>query len=166
VIICNRREKPEVAEKYQAEFVSLEELYRQSDIITLHVPLVPETRYIVNAESVAVMKPGVMIINTGRGGLIDTRALIEGLKTGQVGYAGLDVYEEESAYFFEDYSEDILTDDVLARLTTFNNVIITSHQAFLTQDALANIAEATVENINEYRSGKKGCTLVNAVAPA
>jgi len=121
-----------------------------SDIITLHCPLTPENRYLINAATIAKMKPGVMIINTGRGKLIDTQALVDGLKTGAVGYAGLDVYEEESAYFFEDLSNSVMSDDVLARLLTFPNVLITSHQAFFTSDALTNIANTTMNNIKTF----------------
>ena len=109
------------------------------------------------------MKRGVMLINTGRGALIDTAALIDGLKRGQIGAAGLDVYEEESEYFFRDRSEDPITDDLLARLLTFPNVLVTSHQAFLTSDALANIAETTLGNISEFRAGGDGTTMTNAV---
>lgn len=142
------------------EYVDRETLYRESDIITLHCPLTPETQYIINAESIAKMKKGVMIINTSRGKLIDTKALIGGLKTGKVGYAGLDVYEEESEYFFEDYSGQIIEDDTLARLMSFNNVLITSHQAFFTKEALTNIAETTLANIRDYFDGKP---LVNEI---
>ena len=101
------------------------------------------------------MKPGVMIINTGRGMLIDSKALIEGLKTGKVGFAGLDVYEEESDYFFEDFSNKVITDDVLARLLSFNNVMVTSHQGFFTQEALQSIAATTLENIRDFFVEKK-----------
>lgn len=132
------------------EYTDLDTLYQNSDIISLHCPLTPETQYIVNAGSIAKMKNGVMLINTSRGKLIDTKALINGLKSRKIGYAGLDVYEEESEYFFEDYSTEILDDDVLARLLTFSNVLITSHQAFFTKEALTNIAETTLKNISNY----------------
>jgi D-lactate dehydrogenase len=105
-----------------------------------------------------------MLINTSRGGLMDTQALIKGLLSGQIGSAGLDVYEEEGEYFFEDFSDTVIADETLARLTTFNNVIITSHMAFLTREALANIADTTFDNITEYESGKRGQELTNAVA--
>jgi len=107
------------------------------------------------------MKNGVMLINTGRGALIDTNALIDGLKNGKIGYAGLDVYEEESNYFFENFSNSIMTDDILARLTTFNNVIVTSHQAFLTREALSNIAETTIKNIRTFETGQPISNLVS-----
>lgn len=137
------------------EYTNLENLYKQSDIISLHCPLNSETKYLINKISIEKMKRGVMIVNTGRGALINTLDLIEGLKNGQVGYAALDVYEEEADYFFEDFSSEVLTDDMLARLLTFNNVLITSHQAFLTNEALDNIAETTFLNINELENSEK-----------
>ncbi|MEX1375847.1 MAG: 2-hydroxyacid dehydrogenase [Eubacteriales bacterium] len=134
------------------EYVGLEELYKRSHIISLHCPLNNETHHMINSDSIAMMKEGVIILNTSRGGLIDTVALIEGLKSKKLGGAALDVYEEEMNYFFEDYSEEIISDDVLSRLLTFPNVLITSHQAFLTNEALANIADTTVMNFREYQS--------------
>ena len=144
------------------EYVDLEHLLPQSDIITLHVPLFLETYHLINREAIERMKTGVMLINTSRGGLVDTKALIDGLKAGKIGSAGLDVYEEEAGIFFHDMSDKVLTDDVLARLMTFNNVVVTSHQAFLTREALANIAETTLANIGEYCAGKRGADLPNA----
>lgn len=144
----------EFARKEGFDYVPLDELYRQSDIISLHCPLTRETRYLINDESIAKMKKGVMIINTGRGQLIHTHALIEGLKDKQVSAAGLDVYEEEGDYFYEDKSDKIIDDDVLARLLSFNNVIVTSHQAFFTKEAMYNIAETTMENIEAFREGR------------
>lgn len=132
------------------EYVKLDVLYRDSDIISLHCPLTKETYRLINKASIAKMKTGVMLINTGRGMLIDSKALIVGLKTGKIGFAGLDVYEEESDYFFEDFSNKIITDDVLARLLSFNNVMITSHQGFFTQEALASIAATTMNNIRDF----------------
>jgi len=134
--------------------VSLDKLYAQSDVISLHCPLTTDTKHIINAESIAKMKQGVYIINTSRGGLINTADLVEGLKDKHVGGAGLDVYEEESAYFFEDLSSDIMTDDTLARLLTFHNVLVTSHQGFFTQEALKAIAETTLSNVKEYEDDK------------
>jgi len=131
-------------------YVTLSELYKSSDIISLHCPLTPETNYMINEKSIKQMKSGVTIINTGRGKLIKTQALIDGLKSGKIGAAGLDVYEEESEYFFEDYSSTVISDDVLARLMTFPNVLITSHQGFFTREALTNIAETTLNNIIEF----------------
>jgi len=132
------------------EYVELSQLYRDSDIISLHCPLTPESYRLINDESLAMMKREVMLINTSRGQLIDTQALIRALKADRIGYAGLDVYEEESDYFFEDLSGSNVADDVLARLMTFNNVLITSHQAFFTQEALLNIAHTTIDNISAY----------------
>lgn len=135
------------------DYVGLDELYRQSDVITLHCPLTPETHHLINAESIAKMKQGVMLINTGRGGLINTKDLIDGLKDRTIGAAGLDVYEEEADYFFEDFSFTVIDDDVLARLLTFPNVLVTSHQAFFTTEALTNIARTTLENVQEFFDG-------------
>ena len=140
----------ELIERYKVKYVDSDTLYSQSDIITLHVPLLPETRYLINRESIAKMKRGVMLINTSRGGLVNTKDVISGLKSGAVGYFGIDVYEEEAGLFFEDHSEGILQDDVIARLLSFRNVLITSHQAFLTQTALQNIADATFYNLDCY----------------
>ena len=138
------------------EYVELDRLFRESRVISLHVPLFEETRYLINADAIAKMQVGVMILNTSRGALIDTRALINGLKSGKIGAAGLDVYEEEAGIFFQDMSGKVLSDDVLARLLSFNNVVITSHQAFLTEEALSNIAETTLSNIAEFAAGKFG----------
>lgn len=132
------------------KYVSFDELCRQSDIISLHCPLTEKTRHILNKESIAKMKTGVMIINTGRGGLIDTKAIIHGLKKGKVGYLGLDVYEEEEHLFFRDLSETIIQDETFLRLQTFPNVVITSHQAFFTQEAVANIVKTTLLNIELF----------------
>lgn len=148
------------AKEIGIKYVSLDELYQQSDVITLHCPLTPETEYLICDESIAKMKDGVMIINTGRGMLINTKDLIEGLVTRKIGHAGLDVYEEEGAYFYEDFSDSIMTDEVLARLLSFNNVIVTSHQAFFTTEAMTNIATTTMENIKAFIDGK---TLENEV---
>jgi D-lactate dehydrogenase len=135
-------------------YVELSELFAQSDIISLHCPLTPENKYIVSDAAIARMKNGVMLINTSRGALLDTIAIIEGLKSGKIGYIGLDVYEEEEEIFFEDRSGLILSDDVFARLLTFPNVIITGHQAFFTREALENIAATTIENITRFEQGQ------------
>ena len=148
------------AEKYEIEYCGLDYLYANADIISLHCPLTKDTEYIINETSIAKMKNGVMIINTGRGKLIDTHALIQGLKSKKIGAAGLDVYEEESEYFFEDRSNRVMDDDILARLLSFNNVIVTSHQAFFTHEAMHNIAETTLQNIQDFIDKK---TLVNEV---
>ena len=128
-------------------YVPQEQLFAESDVISLHTPLTPQTNRMVNAASIARMKRGVYLVNTSRGKLIDTSALIDGLKSGQLGGVALDVYEEEEGVFFEDLSGQVLQDDDLARLLTFPNVLITSHQAFLTREALAEIARVTTENL-------------------
>ena len=132
------------------QYVSLDELFRQSDIISLHCPLTEETKHLINADAIEKMKKGVVILNTSRGALIDAEALLEGIKARKVGAACLDVYEEEADIFFEDRSGHILNDELLSRLISMPNVIVTSHQAFLTDEALANIAETTVNNIKSY----------------
>lgn len=129
------------------EYVDVERVFAESDIITLNCPLTPETHHLVDADAIAAMRHGVMLVNTGRGALIDTRAAIDGLKSGQVGSLALDVYEEEADLFFEDRSQQIIDDDVFARLLTFPNVLITAHQAFLTHEALDSIAETTLANV-------------------
>lgn len=136
------------------EYVSLEELFERSDIISLHCPLTSETYHIINNYSIRMMKDKVFIINTSRGALIDAEALIEGIRSGKVGGAGLDVYEEENDFFYEDLSESILKDDVLSRLIMMPNVLITSHQAFLTKEALRRIAEITLGNIKAFAEGQ------------
>jgi len=135
-------------------YVDLNELFAQSDIITLHCPLTPENKYMISEAAIARMKNGVMLINTSRGALLDTVAIIQGLKSGKIGYLGLDVYEEEEEIFFEDRSGLILSDDVFARLLTFPNVIITGHQAFFTREALSNIAATTIENITKFENNQ------------
>jgi len=143
------------------EYVPLAELWARSDIITLHAPLTPDTRHLIDAAALARTKRGVMIINTGRGALVDTRALIDGLKSGQIGYLGLDVYEEEEHLFFEDLSNQVLQDDVFARLLTFPNVVVTAHQGFFTRDALRAIAETTLANLTAFeRGGRSGTELL------
>lgn len=150
----------ELAERNTVRYVSLPELYRSSDIISLHLPLLPETHHLINADSLSQMKRGVYLINTGRGALIDAKSLIAALKSGHVGAAGLDVYEEEDGVFFENLSDQVLQDDILARLLSFPNVLVTSHQAFLTAEALANIASTTLQNISDFENSR---TLVNQV---
>jgi D-lactate dehydrogenase len=132
-----------------ANYVSLEQLFSESDIISLHCPLFESTHHIINAESIALMKPGVTLLNTSRGALIDTSAVIHGLKSGHIGNLGIDVYEEEEELFFEDQSGQVLQDDVFARLLTFPNVLITGHQAFFTKNALTQIARTTLQNLSD-----------------
>jgi D-lactate dehydrogenase len=131
-------------------YVGLDELLATSDIVTLHCPLTPSTRHLINAAAIQNMKPGVMLINTSRGAVVDTRAVIEGLKSGTIGHLGLDVYEEEGDLFFEDLSDHVIADDLFARLLTFPNVLITGHQGFFTREALSAIAETTIANISAF----------------
>lgn len=135
------------------EYAPLDTVLAESAIISLHVPLTPETHHMINAGTIARMPRGVMIINTGRGALIDTPAIIAGLKTGHIGYLGLDVYEEEEGLFFSDHSSSVIQDDVFARLLTFPNVVITGHQAFLTREAMHGIVETTLANIDAFAAG-------------
>ena len=135
-------------------YVTLPELLAQSDVVSLHCPLTSETRHMIGAAAIAGMKTGVVIVNTSRGALIDTEALIDGLKRRKIGAACLDVYEEESELFYEDRSDSIIEDDVLVRLISMPNVIVTSHQAFLTKEALNNIAATTVDNLLKFRRGE------------
>jgi D-lactate dehydrogenase len=136
------------------QYMELSQLFSQSDIITLHCPLTPENHHLINKEAIAQMKPHVMLINTSRGALIDTDAIITGLKSSQIGALGLDVYEQESALFFEDRSDRIMQDDTFARLMTFPNVMITGHQAFFTEDAMRAIAEVTLSNITQMEQSQ------------
>lgn len=136
------------------ESVDLDSLFEASDIISLHCPLNDQTRHLINRDSVAQMKPGVMLINTSRGALMDTQAVLDGLKAHHIAYLGMDVYEQEGSLFFEDHSLDIIQDDVIQRLITLPNVIVTGHQAYFTKEALQHIAETTVSNIREYLEDK------------
>jgi D-lactate dehydrogenase len=134
------------------EYRELNPLLAESDIVSLHCPLTPSTKHVVGATAIEAMKPGVMLINTSRGALVDTRAAIEGLKSGKIAYLGIDVYEEEGDLFFEDLSGRVIQDDVFARLTTFPNVLVTAHQAFFTREAMGNIADTTIGNLTEFES--------------
>jgi len=145
-----------------ARYVALSELLANSDIISLHCPLTPETHYLINAAAIAQMKPGVMLINTSRGKLIDTRAVIEGIKAGKIGALGIDVYEEEETLFFRDLSDTIIQDDTFQLLQSFPNVVITAHQAFFTRNALTDIATTTIASITEFEQGRP---LQHAVRP-
>lgn len=142
------------AQQHGIEYVDASSLAGLSDVISLHVPLTPETRHLIRAETIDLMKPGVILLNVSRGALIDTKALIAALKTGQLGGVGLDVYEEEEGIFFEDLSGEVLQDDDLARLLTFPNVLITSHQAFLTREALSDISRTTIANLSALANGQ------------
>lgn len=142
------------------EYVSLERLFKESDIISLHCPLTQQTKHIINEEAISMMKPHTILVNTSRGGLCESQALFNALKEKRIGGAALDVYEEEAEWFFEDHSEKGIQDDTLALLTAMPNVLITSHQAFLTEEALKNIAEVTLDNIDAYFAKEK---LVNEI---
>ncbi len=143
-------------------YVPFTDLLTRSDIVSLHCPLTPETRHLMDATALERMKPGAMLINTGRGALVDTKAVIEALKSGRLGHLGLDVYEEEAALFFEDRSWRVLQDDVFARLLTFPNVIVTGHQGFFTAEALTAIAETTVRAVTEFEQGRVPTNAVRA----
>lgn len=136
------------------EYVPLLDIFEQAAIISLHCPLTEQTKHIIDANSIAMLKTGTMLINTSRGGLVDTLAAIEGLKNGRIGYLGLDVYEQEEKLFFNDLSENIIQDDDIMRLLSFPNVLITSHQGFFTQEALTEIAKTTLGNIDDFETGK------------
>lgn len=150
----------DTCKKLGVSYVDLETLYSQADIISLHCSLTNDTRHLINAAALSKMKTGVMLINTGRGALIDTQAIIQNLKNGKMGYLGIDVYEEEENLFFHNLSESIIQDDVFARLLTFPNVIVTGHQAFFTEEALTNIARSTLDNLAAFEKGER---LVNAI---
>jgi D-lactate dehydrogenase len=143
-------------------FVTLDELFAGSDIVSLHCPLTPGTRHMIDGRAIGLMKRGVMLINTSRGGLVDTRAVIAALKSGQIGHLGLDVYEEEADLFFDDRSDSVIDDDVFTRLLTFPNVVITAHQAFFTRNALEAIAAQTVRNLMHFHRGEPLEALVRA----
>lgn len=152
VLIFDTMPEPSLIQNSKIKYATLEEVIATSDIISLHVPLNPGTLHMINSKAIEQMKTGVLLINTGRGALIESKALIDGLKSGKIGGAALDVYEEEEGVFFHDLSNSFLQDDILARLISFPNVLITSHQAFLTSDSLKNIAETTLESIHSFRS--------------
>lgn len=150
------RENPDCLE-LGMKYMPVDDLLAKADVVTLHCPLTPETEHLINEERVQKMKPGVMLINTSRGRVVDTKAVIEGLKSGQIGSVGMDVYEEEADYFFEDLSNNVIADDVLARLLTFPNVLVTGHQAFFTREAMQAIADTTLNNLQEIEeTGKCG----------
>jgi D-lactate dehydrogenase len=152
-VLAHDPQEAEDVVKLGVRYVSIDELFRNADIIALHLPLMPATHHLIDAAAIARMKPGVMLINTSRGGLVDTRAVIDGLKSGTVAALGLDVYEEEADLFFEDLSSSVIQDDVFARLLTFPNVLITGHQGFFTREALTNIAETTLANVTAFERG-------------
>ncbi len=142
-------------ETLDVSYLPLDELLAASDIVTLHCPLTPKTRHLIDAEAIRKMKRGIMLINTSRGGIVDTHAVVEGLKDGSIGHLGLDVYEEEADLFFENMSDEVIQDDVFERLLMFSNVLVTGHQGFFTKEALTAIAETTVANIAAFeKTGK------------
>jgi D-lactate dehydrogenase len=147
-------------ESLGVEYVALSALFAQSDVVSLHCPLTPQTHHLVNADSLALVKKGMMLINTSRGGLLDTLAVIEGIKSGKIGYLGIDVYEQEEELFFEDLSNTIIQDDTFLLLQAFPNVMITAHQAFFTSNALTNIADTTLANITDFEQAKPCLNLV------
>ena len=155
-------ENKELSKLEGFSYSSLDEIYKDSDIISLHCPLNDSSYHLIDNQSISKMKDGVFIVNSSRGGLINTSDMIEGLKSKKIAGAALDVYEEESEYFFQDKSADIISDDVLARLLTFNNVLITSHQAFLTEEALSEIAKVSIDNIKEFLNGKRNKQLTSS----
>lgn len=150
--------------KFEAQgvkYVDLPKLFAMSDIISLHCPLTPDNYHLIDAAAIDMMKPGVMLVNTSRGALIDTQAIIDGLKSRKIGYLALDVYEQEADLFFEDLSDSVIQDDVFERLLTFPNVIITGHQAFFTQNALQSIAETTLNNVSDFEQGRSCNNTIN-----
>ena len=155
VLVSDKFPDPAWAAEAGVEYVERERLYAESDFISLLAPLSHETYHMINFHSLAMMKPNVIIVNTSRGALIDSAALVEALKGGRIGGACLDVYEEEAGFFYQDLSDTNISDDILARLLTFNNVLITSHQAFLTHEALVNIAATTLESVRQFIGGEE-----------
>lgn len=153
ILACDPVKKPAV-EAMGVPYTSMDELFARCDILSLHCPLNETTRYLINSTTIAQMKTGVMLINTSRGGLIDSKAIITGLKSGKIGYLGIDVYEQEADLFFQNLSEHILQDDIIARLMTFPNVLITAHQGFFTQEALDQIARSTLDSIKQWVNGE------------
>ncbi len=159
VVAFDLMEEPELVAA-GVEYLTREEIFRRSDIITLHCPLVPATRHLINEESLALMKRGVMLVNTSRGALVDTRPVIRALKSGKIGALALDVYEEEADLFFEDLSNQVIQDDAFMRMLTFPNVIITGHQAFFTHHAMEHISRQTLENIAQFERGEVPAGLI------
>lgn len=154
-VIAYDTQESEEAKKLGVAYMGLNEVFENSDIISLHCPLNPETKHLINEGSLSMMKDGVMLINTSRGGLIDTGDIIKGLSSRKIGYLGIDVYEQEENLFFKDLSESIIQDDMILRLISFPNVLITSHQAFFTKEAMQEITTTTLNNIRDYSEGKK-----------
>lgn len=154
--------QPDPAAPDHIAYVDPETVFREADIISIHCPLTPQTYHLIDEQAIAQMRDGVMLINTSRGGVVNARALLDGLKTGRIGHLGLDVYEEEEHLFFRDLSDRVIADDVFMRLTTFPNVLITGHQGFFTREALSSIAAVTLANITAFESGKGNLHRVTA----
>ena len=152
IVAFDLKQNEELKLNYGVDYVDLKTLFELSDIITLHIPLSPKTKHIIDKKNINLMKKGVLLINTSRGGLVNTTDVIDALKSEKIGYFGMDVYENERGLFFEDHSQSVLQDDVFARLMSFQNVLITSHQAFLTETSLKNIAETTITNLNCFEN--------------
>eukprot|EP00668_Euglena_longa_P046251 GGOE01061935.1.p1 GENE.GGOE01061935.1~~GGOE01061935.1.p1 ORF type:complete len:496 (-),score=121.71 GGOE01061935.1:191-1498(-) len=163
VVCYDKYPSKPLMESGKVEYTTMDEVFKQADVLSLHTPLLPETRHFINTENIAKMKKGVLIINCGRGALVDTKALIEGLRSGHVGGAGLDVYENESEFFFNDHSDDVIDDLVLQQLLQFNNVILTAHQAFFTEDGIGQIAKVSLNNIKLFLEGHDDKTHPNVV---
>lgn len=161
IVLAHDPQVNPTCESLGVRYVPVSELLSSSDLVTLHCPLTPATHHLINEDSLGLMKRGVMLINTSRGGVVDTRAVLRGLKAGIIGNLGLDVYEEEADLFFEDLSSRFISDDVFARLLTFPNVLITGHQAFFTQEALASIAETTIANISSFEKTGRALHIVS-----
>jgi D-lactate dehydrogenase len=159
-VVANDIVAPKQAEAAGIQYTSLQDVLEQTDILSLHCPLTEKTKYIINKDTLSMMKEGAMLINTSRGALIDTKAVIESLKKEKLGYLGIDVYEQEEKLFYQDLSEKIIEDDILQRLLGFPNVLITSHQGFLTKEALSQIAQITLQNVSDFQQGKK---LLNSI---
>lgn len=153
VLACDPYPNPACVEM-GVKYRTLSDLLAAADIVSLHCPLMPETYHLLNEQTLSNLKPGAMVINTSRGGLIDTKAVIKAIKTGQIGYLGIDVYEQEENLFFEDWSNMIVQDDDIQRLQSFNNVVITAHQAFFTKEALTNIAKTTLTSLTQFEKGE------------
>jgi D-lactate dehydrogenase len=164
-LLAHDREESAECLSLGVRYVGLDELLASSDVVSLHVPLSPETHHLMSAERLARMKLGAYLINTSRGGLIDTDALIALLKRGHLGGVGLDVYEEEEGKFFKDLSDRVMADDALARLMTFGNVVVTGHQAFFTEEAMTTIAETTITNISDFEAGRPNENLIVGATP-
>lgn len=161
-IVCHAHHVREEYTEKGVKFVGFNELLERSHIITMHVPLTPETRHMIDDGSISRMRDGVLLVNTSRGKIVDTRAVIDALKSGKIGYFGMDVYEEEGDIFYKDLSEQVIEDDVLARLMTMPNVLITGHQGYFTREALTAIAETTLKNISDYEAGRESGNEVTA----